>query len=94
MPKSFTRPLLLALLTGIPQMAAAQSSETLAAQRAQYDAVQAKTVLELQPWKAVDNNILGTKNLITVTNRFAVERFVFVSTDKAAGEEMRQQLGI
>jgi FlaA1/EpsC-like NDP-sugar epimerase len=40
-------------------------------------------MLEMQPWKAVDNNIQGTANLIEVTNKFNVERFVFVSTDKA-----------
>jgi FlaA1/EpsC-like NDP-sugar epimerase len=40
-------------------------------------------MLEIQPWKAVDNNIQGTANLIEITNKFNVERFVFVSTDKA-----------
>jgi FlaA1/EpsC-like NDP-sugar epimerase len=40
-------------------------------------------MLEMQPWKAVDNNIQGTANLIEITNKFNVERFVFVSTDKA-----------
>jgi FlaA1/EpsC-like NDP-sugar epimerase len=40
-------------------------------------------VLELHPWKAIKNNIQGTKNLIDFANRFEVERFVFVSTDKA-----------
>jgi FlaA1/EpsC-like NDP-sugar epimerase len=40
-------------------------------------------MLETQPWKAVDNNIKGTANLIEITNKFNVERFVFVSTDKA-----------
>ena len=40
-------------------------------------------MLEMQPWKAVDNNIQGTANLIEITNNFNVERFVFVSTDKA-----------
>jgi FlaA1/EpsC-like NDP-sugar epimerase len=40
-------------------------------------------MLELQPWKAVKNNILGTRNVVEMANRFAVARFVFVSTDKA-----------
>jgi FlaA1/EpsC-like NDP-sugar epimerase len=40
-------------------------------------------MLEMQPWKAVVNNIQGTANLIEITNKFNVERFVFVSTDKA-----------
>jgi FlaA1/EpsC-like NDP-sugar epimerase len=40
-------------------------------------------MLEMQPWKAVDNNVQGTANLIEITNKFDVERFVFVSTDKA-----------
>jgi FlaA1/EpsC-like NDP-sugar epimerase len=40
-------------------------------------------ILELQPWKAIKNNILGTRNVVEMANRFAVERFVFVSTDKA-----------
>jgi FlaA1/EpsC-like NDP-sugar epimerase len=31
----------------------------------------------------VDNNIQGTANLVEITNKFNVERFVFVSTDKA-----------
>jgi FlaA1/EpsC-like NDP-sugar epimerase len=40
-------------------------------------------MLELQPWKAIENNIQGTLNLIDVSKRHNVERFVFVSTDKA-----------
>lgn len=40
-------------------------------------------MLELQPWKAVENNIVGSANLIDVAKKFNVERFVFVSTDKA-----------
>jgi len=40
-------------------------------------------MLEMQPWKAVDNNIQGTANLVEISNKFNVERFVFVSTDKA-----------
>ena len=40
-------------------------------------------MLELQPWKAVENNIQGTANLVEIAQKFNVERFVFVSTDKA-----------
>ena len=40
-------------------------------------------MLELQSWKAIKNNIQGTRNLVDYANRFNVERFVFVSTDKA-----------
>ncbi|MCF8068749.1 MAG: polysaccharide biosynthesis protein [Desulfobacterales bacterium] len=40
-------------------------------------------VLELQPGKAILNNILGTSNLAKVSQKYDVKRFVFVSTDKA-----------
>lgn len=40
-------------------------------------------MLETHPWKAVKNNVFGTKNLIEVTHTFKCEKFVFVSTDKA-----------
>ena len=40
-------------------------------------------MLEIQPWKVVTNNIMGTSNLVEITNKYKVERFVFVSTDKA-----------
>lgn len=40
-------------------------------------------MLEAHPWKAVKNNIIGTRNLVEMSKRFAVERFVLVSTDKA-----------
>ena len=40
-------------------------------------------MLELQPWKAVENNIVGSANLIDAAKKFNVKRFVFVSTDKA-----------
>jgi FlaA1/EpsC-like NDP-sugar epimerase len=40
-------------------------------------------MLELQPWKAVANNVFGTTNLINAALKYNPERFVFVSTDKA-----------
>jgi FlaA1/EpsC-like NDP-sugar epimerase len=40
-------------------------------------------MLELQPWKAIENNVLGTQNLIEISTQKNVTRFVFVSTDKA-----------
>ena len=40
-------------------------------------------MLELQPWKAIDNNVIGTKNLVEIAATNKVQRFVFVSTDKA-----------
>lgn len=40
-------------------------------------------MLEMQPWRAVENNVYGTRNVIEAARRFNVSRFVFVSTDKA-----------
>jgi FlaA1/EpsC-like NDP-sugar epimerase len=40
-------------------------------------------VMEVQPWKAIKNNIIGTRNVIDISCQYGVERFVFVSTDKA-----------
>jgi len=40
-------------------------------------------MMELQPWKAIKNNILGTRNVIDIAKQYSVKRFVFVSTDKA-----------
>jgi FlaA1/EpsC-like NDP-sugar epimerase len=40
-------------------------------------------MLEIQPWRAIDNNVLGTKNLVDISSAYGVDRFVFVSTDKA-----------
>lgn len=40
-------------------------------------------MLEMNPWKAIENNIQGTATMVEVTKRFPVDRFVLVSTDKA-----------
>ncbi len=40
-------------------------------------------MLETQPWKAVDNNVVGTLRMVEAARKHAVDRFVFVSTDKA-----------
>jgi FlaA1/EpsC-like NDP-sugar epimerase len=40
-------------------------------------------MLELQPWKAVKNNVMGTLNMADAAEKYAVRRFVLVSTDKA-----------
>ncbi|MFH1153577.1 MAG: polysaccharide biosynthesis protein [Pseudomonadota bacterium] len=40
-------------------------------------------MLEAQPWKAVLNNIFGTVTVVEAAKKFHVDRFVFVSTDKA-----------
>lgn len=40
-------------------------------------------IMELNPWEAILTNIKGTQSLLNVVKEFEVERFVFVSTDKA-----------
>jgi FlaA1/EpsC-like NDP-sugar epimerase len=40
-------------------------------------------MLESHSWKAVRNNILGTYNLSECATKYDIDRFVFVSTDKA-----------
>jgi FlaA1/EpsC-like NDP-sugar epimerase len=40
-------------------------------------------MLELNPWEAMRNNVIGTRNVIESARDFKVERCVLVSTDKA-----------
>ena len=40
-------------------------------------------IVELNPWEAVFNNILGTKNIVEASQQFGTECFINVSTDKA-----------
>jgi len=40
-------------------------------------------MIETNPWEAIYNNIIGTKNVIETALDFEIERFVLVSTDKA-----------
>jgi FlaA1/EpsC-like NDP-sugar epimerase len=40
-------------------------------------------IQELHPWESVQNNVLGTRNLVEAALEVGLERFVLVSTDKA-----------
>lgn len=40
-------------------------------------------LMEENPQIAIRNNVLGTKNIVDMADRFGVERFVMISTDKA-----------
>jgi len=40
-------------------------------------------LMESNPQEAIRNNVLGTKNVVDLADKFGVERFVLISTDKA-----------
>jgi FlaA1/EpsC-like NDP-sugar epimerase len=40
-------------------------------------------MLEHTPWEAINNNVVGTRNVTEAAIKFKVDRFVLVSTDKA-----------
>ena len=40
-------------------------------------------IQEVHPWTAVKTNIFGTLNLIELSDKFKINKFVLVSTDKA-----------
>lgn len=40
-------------------------------------------LMEISEGSAIRNNVFGTKNIAEMSDRFQVERFVFISTDKA-----------
>jgi FlaA1/EpsC-like NDP-sugar epimerase len=40
-------------------------------------------IQELHPWTAVNTNVIGTLNIVELSDKYRVEKFVLVSTDKA-----------
>lgn len=40
-------------------------------------------LMELCPREAIRNNVFGTLNTVSLANEFSVDRFIFISTDKA-----------
>ena len=86
----FRSSILAAVAVGIfaPTQVAAQSAEQLALQREQYDAVRAKTVLELQPFRnawSADVPGTGQKVVLTSLNPGVGAWYLLQITDEAAG---------
>jgi FlaA1/EpsC-like NDP-sugar epimerase len=48
-------------------------------------------MLEVQPWKAIENNILGTVNLVETVNKFNVERFVSLTLSVLSSSPLTKQ---
>ncbi len=44
-------------------------------------------ILQRQPYQAIRNNVIGTKNMVDVAGKYGCERFVLISTDKAVNPE-------
>ena len=40
-------------------------------------------LMEICPREAIQNNVFGTLNAVTLADKFGVDRFIFISTDKA-----------
>ena len=40
-------------------------------------------LMEMCPREAIQNNVFGTLNAVTLADKFGVDRFIFISTDKA-----------
>lgn len=41
-------------------------------------------MMELNPWESIKNNLLGTVSIASACQRHGVDKFIFISTDKAA----------
>ena len=39
--------------------------------------------MERSPWQAIQNNVIGTRNLAEASNSIGTKNFILISTDKA-----------